>query len=173
MPQAAPLVRARAAGAGERGQHSQHPPHALHACPFCRLLRVRALVQLGLASEASTVIIDLMRGARLPDPTLDTDFVVKDEEGVVLQVGVVVAGRAWALALWRRAGRAQRCRRGCDAVPHPSCSSAGAQPLGSPAPEPMPCCDKNGHNGAGSPPLLPPSFLPSPHAIRPFNPPRD
>jgi hypothetical protein len=49
-------------------------------------MRARALVQLGLMHEASSVIIDLMRGAHLPDATLDTDFVVKNEDGSVLQV---------------------------------------------------------------------------------------
>jgi len=50
-------------------------------------MRTRALVDLGLMSEASSVLIDLMRGARLPDSTLDTDYVVKNEDGSVLQVG--------------------------------------------------------------------------------------
>lgn len=49
-------------------------------------MRVRALVHLGLMSEASCVLIDLMRGARLPDMTMDSDLVVKNEDGSVLQV---------------------------------------------------------------------------------------
>lgn len=52
-------------------------------------MRARALVQLGLMHEASTVLISLMRGASLPDKTLDTDYVVKNEDGSVVQVCVI------------------------------------------------------------------------------------
>ncbi|KAF5826014.1 hypothetical protein DUNSADRAFT_5394, partial [Dunaliella salina] len=66
-----------------------HIMRNLKATVICRLMRARALVRLGLMSEASEVLIDLMRGARLPDPTLDTDYVVKNEDGSVLQVPLV------------------------------------------------------------------------------------
>ena len=43
-------------------------------------------MQLGLVTEASSVLSGLMAGAKLPDPVLDTDLVLKNVDGVVLQV---------------------------------------------------------------------------------------
>jgi hypothetical protein len=38
-------------------------------------------------AEASSVIIDLMHGTRLPHPTLDSSLVVVNDNGSMLQVG--------------------------------------------------------------------------------------
>ena len=59
----------------------------LHSVLLCRLQRVEALCQLGLMAEACGVLLGLLGGLGLADPVMDTDFVVKAEDGSVLQVG--------------------------------------------------------------------------------------
>ncbi|KAG2453644.1 hypothetical protein HYH02_001857 [Chlamydomonas schloesseri] len=58
---------------------------SLHGTVLCRLLRVRALVALGLLAEAVEVAGGLMGAAGLPDPTLDSDYVLKDTSGAVVE----------------------------------------------------------------------------------------
>eukprot|EP00798_Chlamydomonas_sp_ICE-L_P023816 gene23816-9379_t len=73
----------------------------MHAAVLCRVKRVDALLQLGMMSEACSVLSVLMAGRKLPDPLLDTDLVVKNEDGTVLQMmseacsvlSVLMAGR--------------------------------------------------------------------------------
>ncbi len=87
-----------ALGQEMRGTHtlqvlsSGQPPvvdmNSSHVCcgRVRRIVRAHALVQLGLLREAAGLLVDLMQGSRLPDPTLDSDLVVKDEQGAPLQV---------------------------------------------------------------------------------------
>ncbi|KAG1679321.1 hypothetical protein FOA52_009353 [Chlamydomonas sp. UWO 241] len=64
----------------------------------CRTLRVRALVQLGLLTAASELLLDLLAGRRLPDPLLDSDLRLRDPiTGAVVAVAVVPPLRADAL----------------------------------------------------------------------------
>lgn len=54
----------------------------MHDTVRCRLRRVEALVSLGLLGPASEVLISLLSGQRLPDATLDSDLVVREEGSV-------------------------------------------------------------------------------------------
>lgn len=49
-------------------------------------MRCRALIALGLMSEAWGVAAGLMGAEQLPDPTLDSDYVLKDTSGQVVKV---------------------------------------------------------------------------------------
>ena len=52
---------------------------SVHDTVRCRLRRVQALISLGLMGPASEVLLSLLSGRGLPDATLDSDLVVRDE----------------------------------------------------------------------------------------------
>lgn len=61
------------------------PTSTCHSRPH-RIVRCRALIALGLMSEAWGVAAGLMGAEQLPDPTLDSDYVLKDTSGQVVKV---------------------------------------------------------------------------------------
>jgi hypothetical protein len=63
-----------------------HVTRSLHATVWCRLVRVRALVALGLLTEAVALCGELMAAQRLPDPLLDSAYVLKEPSGAVVAV---------------------------------------------------------------------------------------
>ncbi|KAG2499074.1 hypothetical protein HYH03_003257 [Edaphochlamys debaryana] len=57
---------------------------SLHGTVLCRIMRCRALVALGLLTEACSVAAGLMTASGLPDPVLDSDYILKDAAGSVV-----------------------------------------------------------------------------------------
>lgn len=70
---------------------ASHVTRSLHTTVLCRIARVRALVSLGLMQQAASVLAGLLAGSHLPDTTLDSDLIIKGEDGIPLPQQAAVA----------------------------------------------------------------------------------